>query len=233
LPSSSSQPQSQSTPDWLNNTAAPAASGGAFSIPSSESSSGGSSGQHSGFSVPTVDDLPPVEKKASDKTWVWILVGLLVMVPCFCIVGGFGFLTLLGGQVSEDFTEIESGLEDFDDDGFTGSDNSALGLSSNFRGTIEVGGRVDGELDTIFEADDWTFQGSAGQVVTISCNAAVGSGTDPRINLLGPDGDFIAADDDGGTNYNAILRNITLPADGEYTIKVDVFDTGRYVLRLE
>jgi hypothetical protein len=238
IPSSSSQ--SQSTPDWLNNTASgSAAAGGAFSIPSSDSSSGGSFNQQSafnqqgGFSVPSVDDLPPVEKKASDKTWVWILVGLLVMVPCFCVVGGIGMLTVLGGQVSEVFTEVGSGLETYDEDGFTGPDNSALGLDSNFRGRIEVGGRVDGDLDTIFEADDWTFQGRAGQTVTIRCNAAVGSTTDPRINLLGPDGSFLAADDDGGTNYNAILRNITLPTDGEYTIKVDVFETGRYVLRLE
>jgi hypothetical protein len=202
-------------------------------MPSSDSSSGGTFGQQSGFSVPSVDDLPPVEKKASDKTWVWILVGLLVMLPCICVVGGIGMLTVLGGQVSEEFTEIESGLGEFEDDGFTGSDNSALGLDSNFQGRIEVGERVDGELNTIFEADDWTFQGSAGQTVTISCNAAVGSTTDPRINLLDPDGSFLAADDDGGTNYNAVLRNITLPTDGEYTIKVDVFETGRYVLRLE
>jgi hypothetical protein len=240
LPSSSSpSAQSQSTPDWLNNTAASdtsagsSSAGGAFSMPSSDSSSGGTFGQQSGFSVPSVDDLPPVEKKASDKTWVWILVGLLVMLPCICVVGGIGMLTVLGGQVSEEFTEIESGLGEFEDDGFTGSDNSALGLDSNFQGRIEVGERVDGELNTIFEADDWTFQGSAGQTVTISCNAAVGSTTDPRINLLDPDGSFLAADDDGGTNYNAVLRNITLPTDGEYTIKVDVFETGRYVLRLE
>jgi hypothetical protein len=205
-------------------------------MPSSESSSGGTFGQHSGFSVPTVDDLPPVEKKASDKTWVWILVGLLVMLPCICVVGGIGMLTVLGSEVSDEFAEIESGLESYDeysDDSFIGPDNSALDLRSNFQGIIEVGDRVDGNLDTIFEADDWTFQGNAGQSVTIRCEAAVGSTTDPRINLLGPDGDFIAADDDGGINYNAVLRNITLPTDGEYTIKVDVFETGRYVLRLE
>jgi hypothetical protein len=92
---------------------------------------------------------------------------------------------------------------------------------------------VTASLDTIFEAHDWTFEGRAGQVVTLRCTAAAGAETDPRINLLAPDGSWLIADDDGGEGLNSLIANFELPADGTYTVKVDVFEPGEYVLAFE
>jgi hypothetical protein len=96
-----------------------------------------------------------------------------------------------------------------------------------------MGDEVTGELNSLMEADDWTFEGEEGQRVTIRCEAASGEDTDPRINLLDPDGDLVDSDDDSGSGYDAILDNVRLPEDGTYTIKVDVFTEGEYVLSLE
>jgi hypothetical protein len=114
-----------------------------------------------------------------------------------------------------------------------GSDNAGLELPSTEQGVVEAGGEASATLDTIFEAHDWTFEGEAGQVVTISVAAAAGSEVDPRINLLGPDGEWLAANDDGGSGTDALIEGYTLPANGTYTIKVDVFEGGEYVLTVE
>jgi serine/threonine-protein kinase len=114
-----------------------------------------------------------------------------------------------------------------------GPDNSALGLRSSNQGTLSPGNPASASLNTIFEAHDWSFEGQAGQVVTISATAAPGAETDPRINLLAPDGSWLIADDDGGDGLNSLIANFELPVDGTYTVKVDVFELGEYVLVLE
>ena len=99
-------------------------------------------------------------------------------------------------------------------------------------GSVPMGGRVDSAIDDLFEVHSWTFTGKAGQAVTIQGNAVGGDGTDPRINVLGPDGGLLIGDDDGGQNMNALISSFTLPADGQYTIQVDVWQTGRYEIVL-
>jgi ABC-type phosphate transport system substrate-binding protein len=108
--------------------------------------------------------------------------------------------------------------------------NSGAGLPVSGGGTLEVGGSQTATLDTIYEAHDWTFQGTAGQQVTISVEG-VGD-VDPRVTLIGPGGDRLAADDDGGGNMNALLT-YTLPSDGTYTARVDVFTAGEYTITLQ
>ena len=112
-------------------------------------------------------------------------------------------------------------------------DNSAMGLESVYRGSIPVGGQVIDELNDLMLAHDWTFEGRSGQTVTIRCDAAPGSDTDPRINLIGPDGEWLTSIDDGGSDLNALISNYRLPSDGTYTIKVDVFEFGEYILTVE
>jgi hypothetical protein len=112
-------------------------------------------------------------------------------------------------------------------------ENSALGLDSTRMGNVGIGSPVSAELDTIFEAHDWTFAGEEGQVITIRCEAAPGEDTDPRINLLAPDGTAIAMDDDSGNGYNSAIRNFRLPVTGAYTIKVDIFTAGEYILSVD
>jgi hypothetical protein len=99
-------------------------------------------------------------------------------------------------------------------------------------GSIQVGGRVNGEISDLFAVHNWTFDGTAGQMITIQGNAANGDATDPRINLLGPDGTFLIGDDDGGQDANALISSFTLPANGQYTIQLDVWQMGRYEIIL-
>ena len=118
---------------------------------------------------------------------------------------------------------------------FTNSDsNLALGSEDAvLKGAIQVGGRVSGEITDAFEVHSWTFNGTAGQTVTIQGNAAGEDSTDPRVNLLGPDGSFLVGDDDSGDEFNALISSFMLPVDGEYTIQIDTWQTGRYEIVLQ
>jgi hypothetical protein len=101
-----------------------------------------------------------------------------------------------------------------------------------YRGTISSGSAVQGLVDGLFDMDSWTFQGLAGQTVTIRADAAAGQSTDPQIHLaLG--GDVLTMDDDGGGGYSSLIANYRLPSDGTYTIYVEVWSTGTYVLTLQ
>jgi hypothetical protein len=88
------------------------------------------------------------------------------------------------------------------------------------------------ELDDLTAAHNWTFEGEAGQVVRIQA-VAIGD-TDPRVKLLGPDGTYLAEDDDSGYqhnlgDYDAYLE-YQIPQNGTYTIRVDVFYGGQFQL---
>jgi hypothetical protein len=127
-----------------------------------------------------------------------------------------------------DFTTIS-------DDGTVVFNDSQLAFGSEdavAMGSITIGGRANGGITDLFAVHDWTFDGSAGQTVSIQANAASGDSTDPRINLLGPDGMLLIGDDDGGQNNNALISSYTLPTNGRYTIQLDVWQTGRYEIVL-
>lgn len=127
-----------------------------------------------------------------------------------------------------DFTTVSDG-------GAVVFNDSQLALGSEDAidmGSIQVGGRANGEITDLFAVHNWTFNGSAGQTVTIQGNAFGGDSTDPRINLLGPDGTFLTGDDDGGQDANALISSFPLPANGQYTIQIDVWQTGRYEIVL-
>jgi hypothetical protein len=96
-----------------------------------------------------------------------------------------------------------------------------------------VGESVTGNLNSLWEADDWTFSGTQGDRITIRCEAARGYDTDPRVHLVGPDGSLVASDDDGGSGYDSLISNVVLPTTGDYIIKIDVFEEGDYVLSVD
>jgi hypothetical protein len=97
-------------------------------------------------------------------------------------------------------------------------------------GTLTIGGEPEAAtLDSIFEAHDWTFDGEAGQSVTIDVMAQ--GDTDPRARLIDPSGDLLVEDDDGGDGYNARIVT-TLPETGTYTVRVDVFTVGTYSIQI-
>jgi hypothetical protein len=115
-----------------------------------------------------------------------------------------------------------------------GFDEPASGSSDvTQRGSIGRGAQVQGHIDDLFAVDEWAFSGTAGEQVSIWCAPVAGSETDPRINLLDPGGQIIASDDDGGGGKTASISNLTLPSSGNYTIRVDVWLTGPYILALE
>ena len=155
------------------------------------------------------------------KRYLIIIVAVLALAAAACVctsslpIGGSGGGTTGGGSTGGG--------------GGTGYDGGD-GLETNYQGSIAVGGSASGNIDSLFVADNWTFQGSSGQSVTIFAEG-VGE-TDPRIKLIDPNGSVRAEDDDGGGGYNSLIET-SLPMDGQYTIRVDVFTAGNYNLTLE
>ncbi len=83
------------------------------------------------------------------------------------------------------------------------------------------------------ETHAWTFTGSAGDVVSISAEAAIPTQMDTFLELFGPGGNRLTGDDDSGEVSNALIESFELPADGTYTIEISsIAGQGDYRLRL-
>lgn len=105
---------------------------------------------------------------------------------------------------------------------------------------LEYGASVRGAISNTTYEVEYTFQGSAGDVVSISMTATAGD-LDPLLVLYGPFGEVLNFNDDVNTvegNYNSALV-FRLPQDGEYMILATRFDgdmggsTGEFVLDLQ
>ena len=80
---------------------------------------------------------------------------------------------------------------------------------------------------------EWLFDGSAGDVVTISAVAGDEVQMDMFIQVVGPDGTVAIEDDDSGEGLNALVENFELPAGGTYAIRVSsASGPGDYTLTL-
>ena len=102
-------------------------------------------------------------------------------------------------------------------------------------GVLRLGQTVLGEIAVPGQVDRWTFEGQAGQVVTLALSHTAGSGLDPFLELLGPGGATLAASDDDGGGLNSLILGFALPADGSYTALVRSWgnqSTGAYILTL-
>jgi tetratricopeptide (TPR) repeat protein len=71
-----------------------------------------------------------------------------------------------------------------------------------------------------------TFDGTAGETVTISARDADSTNVDPLIALQAPDGTTIAGDDDFGGGLDSQIEGFELPADGTYTLVVSHANGG-------
>ena len=100
--------------------------------------------------------------------------------------------------------------------------------SGEYTVAVRPGTRVREESDLLlvrgaFTADrnesEWTFEGTAGEVVTVAASAAPGDLVDTVLALEAPSGDTIAWDDDSGEGANSRLMAI-LPETGRYRIRV-------------
>jgi len=71
-----------------------------------------------------------------------------------------------------------------------------------------------------------TFDGKAGQEISIAASDFGGAVVDPLMTLLDPDGNPIAGDDDFGGGLNALIDGFELPEDGTYTLLVSHAEGG-------
>jgi hypothetical protein len=108
-------------------------------------------------------------------------------------------------------------------------------------GSIAYGETVTGNITDAEPVQAWTFEGQAGDVVTITMDATelASGGLDSYLQLLSPAGEILIENDDASaTTVNAAIVDFTLPEDGTYTINATRFGletglaTGEYELTL-
>lgn len=79
---------------------------------------------------------------------------------------------------------------------------------------------VQGRIDDTIPAEDWTFDGFAGQVISLLAVTTSGD-LDPVIQVIGPDGVIAGRNDDlDSLVTDAGLEAFALPLDGAYTVRV-------------
>lgn len=143
------------------------------------------------------------------------VISMLAAAACICTGGGFDGLDGLEGF--EDFEDFED-FENFGDSDF----NDFNTTTSNAE--IQVGTTGTGTITSLTDAHNWTFQGTAGQTIIIE---TIGIGdTDPDVTLYDPNLNEVASNDDFD-GFNSYIET-TLPVDGTYTARVEVWSTGDY-----
>ncbi len=84
-----------------------------------------------------------------------------------------------------------------------------------------------GEISPLFPAQQWTIDGRAGQVITVTMIAEGGTGLDPLLRIRNPQGDVLAENDDAddpALGRDAQIVGFRLPTSGVYTIEAAQFD---------
>lgn len=122
-----------------------------------------------------------------------------------------GILYREGGDIvaaGQDFnTRINKLAQEFVDESTTIGDT--LEVQMNYRRAFRV-----------------TFEGDAGQVVTITARDTQPTNVDPLIALLDSNGTPIAGDDDFGGNLDSQITDFELPETGTYTLLVSHAEGG-------
>lgn len=102
---------------------------------------------------------------------------------------------------------------------------------------LNMGVPISGEISSETPEVLYTFQGRAGETITVSMTAAM-QGLDSYVYLRFPDGTELFDDDSGG-NLNSLLGPVQLPVDGTYTVVatrfggIDGNSTGLYTLLVD
>jgi hypothetical protein len=109
---------------------------------------------------------------------------------------------------------------------FTGED----GLGTIQKGPIFLDQSGCSSVVTDLEiAENWIFQGTAGQDIVINVKALGDS--DPQVTLIDPNGEALGTDDDSGGGMGASL-DAYLELDGIYTFRVEMFEPGVYTINV-
>lgn len=91
------------------------------------------------------------------------------------------------------------------------------------------GDTITDQFERTVSAKLYSFDASAGDVVTISMTQA-SEELDPYLVLLGSAGEVLTTDDDSGeVLYSASIQNFEIPADGDYLILATTFEAIRGV----
>lgn len=99
------------------------------------------------------------------------------------------------------------------------------GYTTSLEGILIVGEPRQMVLTNYGEAHNWTFIGAAGDAVVIR---VVGiNGSDPHARLFDENGTLLGENDDSGYSLDSEIA-ATLPNDGAYTIRIDMYTTGEY-----
>lgn len=91
---------------------------------------------------------------------------------------------------------------------------------------LSYGNSVTGVIDSSTFEHQYTFEGNAGEAVTIELSALNGD-LDTYLSLFGPNGDLLAENDDinlASGITNSAITNFTLPETGTYTILATRYD---------
>jgi hypothetical protein len=105
-------------------------------------------------------------------------------------------------------------------------------------GQVAVGGGAQtGTLETAGDVDWFAVDLTQGQQYQIDLEGeptAQGTLSDPRVEVLGPNGNVVAGDDDGGTGFNSRLR-FTAGQTGTFYVAAGAFGsaTGTYSVTVE
>jgi len=90
---------------------------------------------------------------------------------------------------------------------------------------LNIGSAIEVEMDyrRVYRI---RFEGTTGEIVTISASDTNDTVVDPLIALLDPSGEAIAGDDDFGENLSSKIEAFELPASGTYTLLVSHAEGG-------
>lgn len=109
----------------------------------------------------------------------------------------------------------------------------SIAADRNTRGRINIGQTIDGALDFAADHDWYRVRLEGGQSYRFTLSSSGDSAlSDPYVRVLGPEGEELAADDDGGDGLNSYLE-FTAPATGTYFVDAAAFadgGTGGYTL---
>lgn len=109
-----------------------------------------------------------------------------------------------------------------------GSGSYSLGVSreQSFERTADGATRLSGSITAALPVERWTFQGKAGQTLTFTMQAQGGT-LDSVLRLLDPNNTVLAENDDAedtALGKDSQLVQVSLPADGNYTLEARRFD---------
>jgi hypothetical protein len=79
---------------------------------------------------------------------------------------------------------------------------------------------------TVWEDIFFSFEGRAGEVVTVSVKSKA-PGLDPHVALLDPEARKEASDDDSGGRGNSLIKDHTLMKSGRYTVSVGTAESSK------